>query len=88
LEAIICDFLTNADIYGLFKSCISNPLKGKEYALIYSDDSPQFYFVDFPLDEGTAVNPKGNRVVLGLFSEKDFDNQNKIEALLLQYKCY
>ena len=87
MKAIICEFLNNADIYGLFKSCITNPENGKKYALIYSDDTPQFYFVNIPLDDITPVNTKENRVFLGLFSENDFDNRNKIDVLLLQYSC-
>ena len=87
MEVFICHFLKNTDIREFFKFCIPNPIRGKSYALIFYSDTPQFYFINFPLDDNTELTPKGNRVLLGLFNESDFDNNNKINALKLLWQC-
>ncbi len=85
MNSLICHFLstvTNKEIIDLFNGCIKNPTSANDYALIYSSNNPQFYFID---SFGQNVQSNPDYTVAGFFTLDEINDnsllQNKIQAL-------
>lgn len=83
----ICHFLRFGNIIDLFNSCIPDPIEEKKYPLIFSEETPQFYFVNYPLDNDDDCKPMEGRHIVGKFSQSDCTDIKFIKSLLKLWKC-
>lgn len=79
---VIYDFLSKNQHEHTFELCIKNPLPNFYYPLLYSIDSPQFYFVDLPLNkEECILISKEKRIIVGYFKSDDINNIDNLSHL-------